>query len=105
MPTPKPLPPSKLRSQTSSSASSGTMRLVQPRKSISQSQHPSLPGDSYDLPLRGEGSSAVIEDWDTALGRSHDNAMAEVGWQELGSQSNETVLVTVRLVSSPSYFR
>lgn len=98
MPTPKPLPPSKLRSQTSSSASSGTMRLVQPRKSISQSQHPSFSGDAYDLPLRGEGGSAVIEDWDTALGRSHDNAMAEVGWQELGSQSNETVLVTVRYV-------
>jgi hypothetical protein len=73
------------------------MRLVQPRKSVSQSQRPSLGGESYDLPLRAESGSAVIEDWDTAL-RSNDGALADVGWQELGSQSSETVLVTVRFV-------
>lgn len=100
MPTPKPLPPSKLRSQTGSSASSGTMRLVQPRKSVSQSQRTSLPGDAYDIPLRGESGSPVIEDWDTAMNRSNDYPLADVGWQELGSQSNETVLVTVRCVYS-----
>lgn len=76
MPTPKPLPPSKLRSQTSSTPGT-TMRLV-PRKSVSQS----IAVDSFDLPLRTQEAK---------------EALADVGWQELGSQSShETVLVTVR---------
>lgn len=76
MPTPKPLPPSKLRSQTSSTPGP-TMRLV-PRKSMGQ---PSAM-DPFDLPLRAEEAGEAI---------------ADVGWQELGSQSShETVLVTVR---------
>lgn len=105
MPTPKPLPPSKLRgnqtpSASSSSTAGSTMRLVQPRQSISRSQQEPFTNGSYDLPMPshassiGEGSYAGRDEWD-ALGVQQTET--ETGWQEIGSQSSsETVLVTIR---------
>ncbi|KAJ9116916.1 hypothetical protein QFC22_004573 [Naganishia vaughanmartiniae] len=104
MPTPKPLPPSKLRGNqtpSSSSTAGSTMRLVQPRQSISRSQEP-FTRDSYDLPMQPGGSmreplGGSHDEWDTET-HQRDMAVAETGWQEIGSQSsNETVLVTVRI--------
>lgn len=105
MPTPKPLPPSKLRGNQTPAASSGsTMRLVQPRQSISRSQEP-FTRDTYELPMPmalhagslGEGLYAGGDEWDAPGGQAV--GQTESGWQEIGSQSsNETVLVTVRYV-------
>ncbi|KAJ9113965.1 hypothetical protein QFC19_000161 [Naganishia cerealis] len=116
MPTPKPLPPSKLRSQTTSvtgatsgggGGGGGTVRLVQPRKSTSrpfQSGDDHFARESYELPLQTRGLAVATEtfadDWDTTLGGS-ETVIPETGWQEIGrDSSNETVLVTVRYVST-----